>query len=106
MIEPTVGRVVWYWESPDQKQPMKADIAFVNSDGTINIGGLNEFGYHFARQNIELWQGEGNKPPVRYCEWPVISKAQNKPISANSITYETTAPERDKQAPVTHTFKD
>ncbi len=29
-----------------------------------------------------------------------------KKISANSITYETTAPERDKQAPVTHTFKD
>lgn len=31
MIEPTVGRIVWYWENDEQKQPMKADVAFVNS---------------------------------------------------------------------------
>lgn len=76
MIEPTVGRVVWYWEEPNQKQPMKADIARINSDGTINIGGLNEFGYHFARQSIPLWQGDGDKPKGRYCEWMPYQKGQ------------------------------
>lgn len=68
MIKPTVGRVVWFWENPGQRQPMAAMIALVINDHTVNIGGLNEHGYHFARQNITLWHGEGEKPIGRYVE--------------------------------------
>lgn len=32
-------------------------------------------------------------------------RQNDKPISANTITYEKTAEERDKQAPTTYTFK-
>lgn len=110
MIVPTVGRVVWYWEHDDQKQPMKADIAYVNDNGTINIGYLNQFGQNFCRQNVMLWQGDGDKPIGRYCEWMPYQKGQaakteqlEKAVSANSITYEKT--EDDKQVPTTYTFK-
>lgn len=107
MIEPTVGRVVWYYEDKSQTQPNAALLAFINSDGSINIGGLNSAGYHFARQNVKLLQTDadfdGKYPYATWMSWnrEQVAKA-DKPISANSITYETT----NTQAPTTHTFKD
>ncbi len=51
MIQPTVGRRVWYWPKKHEKiiadhdQPFDAGIVHVNKDGTVNLDVKNEYGY-------------------------------------------------------------
>lgn len=75
MIEPTVGRVVHLQLHLGQKQPMKADIAYVFPRGQfshswlINVGYLDHNGNHAALQTIELWDGTGDPPSLPYATW-------------------------------------
>lgn len=85
-IEPTVGRVVWYWPIKNFRkpggQPHAAQIARVNEDGTINIAWLSETGAHHSSQQILLWQGDGEQPEEAHCQWMPYQKGQAAKVDA------------------------
>jgi len=73
MIIPTVGRVIWIRNRTAAlvgAPPEAALIAFVNDDGTINVGGTNHHGLPFALHPVVVVQ-EGETPPedTVYAEW-------------------------------------
>ena len=80
MIQPTVGRVVWY-RNPDEMQedsdPLAAIVCGVLDSGRkVN---LTVFGYEggaVGHKSVLLWQGEGARPTVPYCEWMTYQKGQ------------------------------
>lgn len=80
MIPPTVGRVVLFRVrgSDPKGQPLAAQIASVNEDGSINIGYLAPDGSHRSATNIMLHQ-EGEPYPdtkeTHFCEWMPFQKA-------------------------------
>lgn len=81
MIQPTVGRVVWFYpaECGPTDQPWTASIAYVYSDTEINIGGFTRNGEHFSRLHVRLVQ-DGAKEPERgsrdYCVWMPYQRGQ------------------------------
>ena len=77
LIEPTVGRILWYWNSPDQAQdpayePMAAMIVHVHSWHKVNLITWDNFGNSTTRENCRLMQ-EGavqSFPTLHgFCEW-------------------------------------
>ncbi len=81
MIEPTVGRVVWFLpDGPHQERPpLAATIAAVNDDGTINIGYLTPEGKHHNECSVPLFQDEEGVPPRRsFCMWTPYQVGQAK----------------------------
>jgi hypothetical protein len=87
MIKPTVGRVVWFWPSSepppqfclkDRSQPCSAQIAYVfsNTDTHVNLSVSDHAGQHWAYENVLLWQGDGERPGGRFCEWMPYQKGQ------------------------------
>lgn len=71
MIKPTVGRVVWYRAAHRsfEAQPLAALIAFVHSDGLVNLAVFDENGKGWGQTSVPLYQGEGERPLWEYCEW-------------------------------------
>lgn len=49
--KPSVGRVVHY-VSGRSGNHLAAIIAFVNEDGTVNLGAFDEFGGHMQRRHV------------------------------------------------------
>lgn len=78
MIEPTIGRIVWIrnrTHAMKGKQPEMATIAFVNDDGTINVGGFNHGAMPFAAHCVPLIQDEDKAPEDSiYAEWMPYQK--------------------------------
>lgn len=87
-IEPTVGRVVWYWPHPDTDllmpamvilvgQPLRADVCAVNDDGTVNLAVNDAYGDAHQRLDVPLLQA-GEAPPAgrSFCEWMPYQKGQ------------------------------
>lgn len=72
-IEPRVGRTLDFWpngRSGHGDQPCCAQIAYVNPDGTLNIGYLAPSGVHAHAQQIRLLQaGEPEPSAGPFCEW-------------------------------------
>lgn len=61
MIQPTIGRVVWFHpakeaDEPFKEQPFAALIAHVLSDRLINVGYFDQNGNAYAAQNVTLLQ--------------------------------------------------
>lgn len=118
MIEPTIGRIVWFHPHPDapnQKlsgQPHAAKIAHVNADGTINLGCLNSLGLPYAATNVRLIQ-EGQVAPIAaaYAEWMPYQKGQaakteqlqSQVETAKTATATGAAPAAPAQAPTATT---
>lgn len=80
-IEPTVGRVVWFWpadrtHSRNPEQPRAATIALVLEDSRCNLGYLTTLGIHLNAQDVPHWDGEGVPPPRPYWEWMPYQKGQ------------------------------
>jgi hypothetical protein len=85
-IEPTIGRVVWYWPGTvlamdsglrDRKQPYTAQICFVNRDGSINIAGYKHDGEAFVARSVTLHQADDAQAPKEpYAEWMPYQKGQ------------------------------
>jgi hypothetical protein len=77
MIEPTVGRIVWYRSSEHQtNEPLAAIITQVHHSRLINICAFNPMGSPLARVNVPLWQGDKQpdgtmepRPGKSHCEW-------------------------------------
>jgi hypothetical protein len=77
MIKPTVGRVLWYFPTGEDKinrtidaQPLAAIIAHVNADGRVNLAIFDSTGRPFHRTSVPLVQDEGEGPSDGdYCRW-------------------------------------
>lgn len=83
-IEPTIGRIVWYWPSlvdgaTRDPQPLAAIVAHVNQDGTVNLGIFDRSGDHYKRTHVPLIQ-EGDAEPERdgFCQWMPYQIGQAK----------------------------
>lgn len=72
MIQPTIGRRVWYWPSSldkngsmaagDAKQPCDAGVVYVHSDRCVNLTVADHNGVMHARGSIRLVQPEDEIP--------------------------------------------
>lgn len=68
MITPTVGRVVYYWDSG--VGPMASIIAKVHDDRLVNLTVCGpENGEAFGRTSVVLRQPEDDDDYPAYCEW-------------------------------------
>jgi hypothetical protein len=75
MITPTPGRVVWY-RTAGQEQALAATVAGVLAEDRVNLTVHDFDGRTFAKQNVKLWQGDGEPPAMPYAEWMPYQKAQ------------------------------
>src|ERR1019366_8678447 len=83
MIEPTVGRVVWFWpegKRDEFEQPRAAMIAHVWNDKMVNLGFLSSNGEHHYATSVRLIQGDDTLAPAAryYCEWPTRAEQAKK----------------------------
>lgn len=91
MIQPSIGRRVWYWPSDsdlglldpqpattmnviarevETRQPFDAGVCFVHDERTVNLTVADHDGVVHARQSVTLVQ-EGDTPPegAGYATW-------------------------------------
>lgn len=80
MIKPTVGRVMWYWPKvfPDDWQPLAAMVAYVHSDGSVNIGYLDETGAHHLATSVPVVQDQQTRPDGPHVVWMPYQIGQAK----------------------------
>jgi hypothetical protein len=84
MIEPTVGRVVWYRPaakeaiSHDGEQPLAATITFVWDNELVNLSVFDRNGVQHSRTSVMLHQEGSVKPEGRYAEWMPYQVGQAK----------------------------
>lgn len=80
MIQPTVGRVVWYYPSgPASQQPLAALIACVWSDTCVNLAIFGGDGVPMPKPptSILLVQDDNPVPSGgHYCTWMPYQKGQ------------------------------
>jgi hypothetical protein len=84
MIEPTVGRIVWFRSLEHQtNEPLAAIITAVHHPRLVNICAFNPMGSPLARVNVPLWHGETQgdgtvepRPAKSHCEWMPHQKGQ------------------------------
>lgn len=78
MIQPSVGRVVWYYPSgPRPSQPYPALVAYVHSDRCINVGGFTNGGQPFSDTSVQLLQDDDAVPVGQaYACWMPFQKGQ------------------------------
>lgn len=87
VIKPSIGRVVWFWESAiaaqrENAQPNAALVVFVHNDELVNLTVFSGVGYPGAYTHIPLWQGEGERPQGMHCEWMPYQKGQAAKVEA------------------------
>ena len=85
MTQPTVGRVVWFWPSPDEQlalprsgQPLAAHVAAVSEDGsTVNLQVIDANGHAHARQDVPFCEGGLLPGRQSYADWMPYQRAQH-----------------------------
>lgn len=85
MINPTVGRVVWYYpvgSNPAVGQPHAALVAHVWSDTCVNLVVFNANGKPYNVTSALLYQEGNPKPDSGYCEWMPYQVGQAKKHAA------------------------
>jgi hypothetical protein len=81
MIEPTVGRVVWFYtyvEGQGHKGPLAAHIAAVHSSGStaeVNLMVISSTGDPRSEKNVILLQDDEARPGCDFCTWMPYQKA-------------------------------
>lgn len=88
MIEPTIGRIVWFWPGDklpsraftviDRAQPCRADIVFVHAIDRCNLAVTDHAGLAWTVAHVRLEQHEGAAGNGPYCEWMPFQKGQAK----------------------------
>jgi len=87
IIEPTVGRVVWYRPSEsdlesmrqyEEAQPFVAHVTYVWSNYMVNLVVFDHFGGMFTRTNMPLAQDGEPLPGVPYAQWMPYQIGQAK----------------------------
>jgi hypothetical protein len=96
MIQPTVGKRLWYWptraKAPDEpydlnNQPLSATITHVNADGTVNIGFLDRNGEPDRKIMVPLWQrGIALRPSGAFCEYHPDDSALRDLMDSAKVT--------------------
>lgn len=78
MIQPTIGRVVWFWlaKPSPQTQPLAAMVTKVNADDNVNLVVFDTSGVPSGELHVRLLQGEEAPSGVPYCEWMPYQKGQ------------------------------
>jgi len=85
MIEPSIGRVVWYQQAPEDvvegkmalsDQKLSAMIAYVWEDGTVNLAINDANGVQHGKTSVPLFQGEAEDCPFGSCCWMPYQKQQ------------------------------
>ena len=83
MITPTVGRVVWFWPSKEDRsicsggeQPLPAIVCHVWSDSCVNLAGFDANGVSFSRASVPLHQEGNPRPDAFFAEWMPYQKGQ------------------------------
>ena len=82
MIQPTVGRVVWYWPAEGDEivalsgQPLAAHVAAVWSDTCVNLMVIDANGNPTNRTSVLLVQEGAPRPTHNFCEWMPYQKGQ------------------------------
>jgi hypothetical protein len=76
VIQPTVGRVVWYWPTAEENHPpFPALVAYIHSDTNINVGGFDANGNPFRNTSVQLIQGD-ELPTGSHARWMPYQKGQ------------------------------
>lgn len=91
MIKPTIGQVVWYWKNIDEQQkegaqPFAALVTFVHSDELVNLATFDRNGDTYPVVGVPLFQGEGERPSGKHCEWMPYQKGQAAKQEATAPT--------------------
>jgi hypothetical protein len=86
MIEPTIGRIVWYHPTVDQLdklkgeptgQPHAAWVTFVWGPRLVNLLVATPNGQSYGVTSVTLFQEDGDvRPHNRFCEWMPYQKSQ------------------------------
>lgn len=91
MIQPTVGRVIWYQPAHEvggdlQPQPFAGIITFVHDDRMINICAFTPAGTPFAVQDLALLQDDDAAPEEgRFASWMPYQIGQAAAAAATTI---------------------
>lgn len=91
MIDPTIGRKVWYWPNGAEEttvyrddQALDASVCFVHEATDdwrrINVSVIDHAGTLHGRQHVALVQEGEPKPDAGtpYCEWMPFQRGQAK----------------------------
>jgi len=76
MIEPTVGRVVHYYDSKSGG-PLAAHVAYVHTNRLVNLLVISPHGNTYGAQRVRLLQDD-DKPEgeATWCQWMDYQKGQ------------------------------
>jgi len=75
MIQPTVGRIVWFYPPANQLpeahpgHPLAAIITAVWSDEMVNLAVFDGNGSSHSYTSVPLVQPEATAPGLPYCQW-------------------------------------
>lgn len=81
MIEPTIGRIVWYTPAPNSPedfsdQKLAAIVTYVHSNNMVNLAVFDSNGNSHSRRSISLLQDDETETQGPYCEWMPFQKGQ------------------------------
>lgn len=84
MIQPTVGRVVWFYPTPNGaesgfargSQPHAAIVAYVHGDRMVNLTVFDANGNAHSMTSVPLRQPKDERPGGMFCEWMPYQKGQ------------------------------
>ena len=85
MIQPTIGRVVWFYVySPGQghKGPLAAHVCKVHSERMVNLLVISEEGIVRPETSVHLAQDNEEVPAGNYCCWMPYQKGQAQKTEA------------------------
>lgn len=82
MIQPTIGRVVWFKDPGLSDQFCSASVVYVHKDGRINLAGFDLNGQAFNRHEVVLFQGKSEDCPDHQACWMPYQQAQATQASA------------------------
>ena len=75
MINPTIGRIVWYQEAGSD-QPCAAIVTYVWNDYMVNLSVFDHNGVQRSETSVHLKQDNEDAAPFPYCEWMPYQKGQ------------------------------
>jgi hypothetical protein len=79
VIQPTVGRVVWFYvyvAGQGHKGPLAAHVCKVHSDRMVNLMVIEESGESRGQSSVPLVQENEECPEADYCCWMPYQKGQ------------------------------
>lgn len=91
MIEPTPGRIVWFWrwkgqDSPTQSEPMAAIVTQVNGPRNVNLTIFEPAGTTTPMSNVQLLQDDDIAPSAHCAQWMPYQIGQAKKHEAEAAT--------------------